>query len=419
MGLFLLVVNAWLLLVTPGFRACRAYFGFDFLAFYTAGSFVAEERAGELYDLEAVKAFESETAVDAGLELGEAVGPWWNPPFYAWVFAPLSQLPFSTALGVWTAINLLGAGLAAALLGRVVPDAVGDSVRRNLVPLLLFTSCPLYLAIAHGQNSGTSLLLVTLAALAWRARRAGLAGAAAALVAYKPQLAAVLVAVIVIDLGWRAMVGAGGVGGALLLVNVVTLPGTLTDYVSRLPANVTRLQIQLPYLWERHVTLKAFWRLLLLGRDAGEPGAWVTALTALSCGAVVALIVMAIVRVRRATSEWSQAHRDQLIALTIMATPLLMPFYFDYDLLLLAVPATLYGVSRIGKASDPLATGLWVALALALFVNPNLAVATRVNVSTLLLVVVFVRTATTSWERGIAEVPASMELRSPSLRAAA
>ena len=30
--------------------------------------------------------------------------------------------------------------------------------------------------------------------------------------------------------------------------------------------------------------------------------------------------------------------RDRLIAATIVATPLLMPFYFDYDLLLLSVP---------------------------------------------------------------------------------
>jgi hypothetical protein len=417
--LFLLVVNGWLLLVTPGWRACKAGFGFDFLAFYTAGSFVAEGRAGELYDLEAVKAFESKTAGGAGLDLGEAVGPWWNPPFYGWVFAPLSRLPFSAALGVWTALNLACLVIAAGLLARAVREASADSRHWALVPLLLATCCPFYLALMHGQNTGTSLLIVTLAALAWRARRGALAGATAALLAYKPQLALVLGAVIVVDLGWRALIGATAVGGAVLLLNVFTLPGTLTDYISLLPANISKLQTHLPYLWERHVTLKAFWRLLLLGRDAGDPGTPVTVLTALSCAAVVTLIGLAIARVRRMTSESTTAARDQLIALTILATPLLTPFFFDYDLLLLAVAATLYGVSRIGRENDRVATGLWVLLSLSLFVNPYLAVAGRVNVSTLLLAAVFVRTATARWATRMAEVSGSTESQSHPLRPAA
>jgi hypothetical protein len=413
-------VNGWLLLVTPGFRACKAHFGFDFLAFYTAGAFVAEGRAAELYDLEAVKAFEVKTAAAAGLELGAAVGPWWNPPFYAWLFAPLSRLPFSAALGIWTAINLACASLSTVLLARAVRDSAGGPGHRGLVPLLLFTSCPFYLAFTHGQNAGMSLLIVTLAALAWRARRAAFAGAMVALLAYKPQLAAVLGAVIVIDLGWRALAGLGVGGSALLLLNVLTLPGTLGNYLSRLPANVARVQVQLPYLWERHVTLKAFWRLLLLGRDAGNPGTVVTTLTWATGAVVVALIAIAIVRLRRARAELTAAVRDQLIALTILATPLLMPFYFDYDLLLLAVPATLYGVSRMGRKNDRVATGIWVLLALSLFVNPNLAAATRVNVSTLLLAALALRTATASWAIGKAEVAATgEESHWPSLRQAA
>ena len=39
--------------------------------------------------------------------------------------------------------------------------------------------------------------------------------------------------------------------------------------------------------------------------------------------------------------------RDRLIAGTVAATPVLMPFYFDYDLLLLAVPAALFAADRM------------------------------------------------------------------------
>ena len=50
----------------------------------------------------------------------------------------------------------------------------------------------------------------------------------------------------------------------------------------------------------RHVTLKAFWRLLLMGREVGE-ATWPVTLIAGGCAvAVVALVVAAIRRVRRA-----------------------------------------------------------------------------------------------------------------------
>ena len=45
----------------------RQMLGHDFLAFYTAGSFVREGRYHDLYKLDAVKDFEQSTAHAAGL----------------------------------------------------------------------------------------------------------------------------------------------------------------------------------------------------------------------------------------------------------------------------------------------------------------------------------------------------------------
>jgi hypothetical protein len=82
--------------------------------------------------------------------------------------------------------------------------------------------------------------------------------------------------------------------------------------------------------------------------------------------------------------------RDRLIAATIAAMPLLMPFYFDYDLLLLAVPATLFAVERLrrpelSKPNDVWLTRAWVMLYLWLLVNPGLAMRTHVNATVILL----------------------------------
>jgi hypothetical protein len=88
----------WLTFVAGNFvidaqRAVSArMLGHDFLAFYTAGSFVRDGRADRLYDLRAVQAFERGVMQKENLEVGKSFGPFWNPPFYAWVFAPLAGL---------------------------------------------------------------------------------------------------------------------------------------------------------------------------------------------------------------------------------------------------------------------------------------------------------------------------------------
>jgi hypothetical protein len=254
---------------------------------------------------------------------------------------------------------------------------------------------PFLQAMSHGQNTFSSLLLLATAVALWRSERAILAGIVAGLLFYKPQLAAVVAVAMVFDLGWRAAFGFVITGSALLLMMLIAMPGAIADYAHMLPANVRWMQVEHTYLWERHVTLKAFWRLLLQGRDAGEMSGITSALTLLSTIAVGGGLVWAVVaqwRVRgyRPQLYTDEVRRDRLIAATIAAMPLLMPFYFDYDLLLLAVPATLYAVERIRRpdlvhSSDVWLTRAWVALYLWLLVNPGLAMRTHVNLSVVLL----------------------------------
>jgi hypothetical protein len=420
LGLVLLVFVVGNAFIPRDKAVTRQMLGHDFLAFYTAGSFVNQGRYRELYNLESVKAFEQATAHAVGLEVGESFGPWWNPPFYAIVFAPLARLPYPTALDLWRWIALAAGIIAIAVLASFVargqPLAAsqtgslsiceaasgGDWRSWGLVPLLVIVSMPFLQAMSHGQNTFTSLLLLVTAVALWRSERAVLAGIIAGLLFYKPQLAAVVAVAMVFDLGWRAAVGFAITGSALLLVMVIAMPGAIADYAHLLPANVRWMQVEHTYLWERHVTLKAFWRLLLQGRDAGEMRRITSVLTVTSTLAVGGGLLWAVVaqwRVRGYQREnrgchprlcTDEARRDRLIAATIAAMPLLMPFYFDYDLLLLAVPVTLYAVERITRpglvrSGDVWLTRAWVALYLWLLVNPGLAMRTHVNLSVVLL----------------------------------
>jgi hypothetical protein len=371
MSLFVATATACLLFFTPGFDACRKAFGHDFLAFYAAGTLARTGHADKLYDLDVIRAVERDAALSTGIDLGQSVGPWWNPPAYAWVFAPLSVLPFSTALLVWTTLNVTAAGVAAGLLGRLAP--CGKRWDKLLVALLVLSSAPLLQSIAHGQNSAISLLLVTVAALAWRDGRTFVASVCLGLLLYKPQLAAGLAAVLVLQRGWRAGAGAAYVGCVVLALTAQTMPGALGDYLHRLPLNLHAMQVEQTYNWERHATLRAFWRLLLQGRGPGETQWAVHLLTGLSAAPLLLGLAVA---ARRARTRRETA---ALIAATIASAPLLMPFYFDYDLLLLAAAAAL--LTRPTR----LHLGLWAALYAWLFVNPYVAGGLRFNLTVPLL----------------------------------
>jgi hypothetical protein len=335
-------------------------FGLDFIAFYTAGSFVREGRTSELYNLDSVHQFQRELAAKNHFEIGHSYGPWWNPPFYALVFSPLSRLPYPTASAIWIGINLACFAAALVLLCSWVPKQLSWK-SRALVPVLVVLSAPFILAVSHAQNTCTSLLLLTLTVTLWRAAGSGdrskslafFTGLVGGLLFYKPQVAALVAAMLVLDLGWRALAGYSVTGIALLVTNLIALPGTLDDYLHRLPVNVQSFQTGTVYPWEQHVTLKAFWRLLLQGHSLGDAAPLVVALTTTSALAVgLPLLRQAWLLRTSAVSEkieLSALRRDRLIAATIAAAPLLMPFYFDYDLLLLAVPAVLVAAEWAGR----------------------------------------------------------------------
>jgi hypothetical protein len=67
--------------------------------------------------------------------------------------------------------------------------------------------------------------------------------------------------------------------------------------------------------------------------------------------------------------------------------PLMMPYYLDYDLLLLAVPAVLFARDWLQRDSARAPTAerwqlaLWIALFFETQINPGLAGQTRFNLS--------------------------------------
>jgi hypothetical protein len=308
--------------------------GHDFLAFYYGGTCARTGHYEQLYDLPATRAFEFKTGHAAGLSMGKSFGPWWNPPFAAWMFAPLSALPYLTALHVWWIIGVTSLGISLILMCRMLE---GGWKTKLLVPLLILPMMPCFQAFCHGQNTYVSLLLLTTTVTLWRSGKSVLAGIVCGLLFYKPQLGAVVAVALILSQGRRAMLGVCLTGTALVLVNMLTMPGTMHEFAYHMPQNMRWIQEQIVYRWERHITFKAFWRMAIQGWSVGPTAVSVKIMWGLCELAVIGGLGMMIFKMPR--SERCGSGRDRLISAAIIAMPLLMPFYFDYDLLLLTVGA--------------------------------------------------------------------------------
>jgi hypothetical protein len=308
-------------------------------------------------------------------------------------------MPYPSALAAWFAFNVLCLAASVVLLCRMLR---GDGTREfnwktwGLVPLLIVCSMPFLQAMACQQNTFLSLLILTGTATLWRARRALPAGLVAGLLFFKPQLGVLVAAALCLSVGRRAVLGLFITGASLLLITVLTMPGALEDYLEKLPVLVPSARAGAAYAWERQITFHGFWRMLLQGREGGPAVLEVTVLGFAWAAALGVCLGPALLRAVRGLS--ADASPDRLIAAAVAAMPLMMPYYMDYDLLLLAVSAVLFAadVCRRGAPMhrlDKWITGVGVTLCPWLFFNAAYAADAGVNFTVLLLAAVAVMLA--------------------------
>jgi alpha-1,2-mannosyltransferase len=346
-------------------------YGHDFLPFYTAGQLVRSGHADQLYDPAAVASLERQTIAQAKIAIDNQYGAFLNPPFAALPAAWLAAWPYRAALAIWSMI--LGVFLIASviLLVNMLPDQ-RDWRWWGLIPVLLFAALPVWQAAIHAQNTFFSLFVLALTANFWRSGRALAAGLSAGLLLFKPQIGAVVAVALIVSQGRRALVGLSITGAALALVSALTMPGAMVEYLTKLSGSLRAVQMVSTYPWHRHVTFLAWWRMLIQGHTGGLPTAMVKVLSEL-CALLVAVTL--------AAATWKiRAERrrvDRLIAATLVAMPLLMPYYLDYDLTLLAVAAVLCAADAMANGVDRPILVAWVILYVAAEANAMVAGASR------------------------------------------
>ncbi len=188
--------------------------------------------------------------------------------------------------------------------------------------------------------------------------------------------------------------------GGLLLINVVTLPGSLQDFFRRLGPDFTWMLANHSYLWERHVTFRGFWQVILQNTAPGAAASLAPKL-AILCALPLGVWVAACVWRNRKSVE-----RDRMIAAVMMASPLMMPYYVDYDLLLLALPAVLFAGEMMQRdtgspmnARDNWVIRLWAGLFLLMLVNPGLTKTFHFNFCVPVLCTIAVLLISRAWRK--------------------
>lgn len=318
----------------------------DFIAFYTAGTFVHEGRAASLYDLGAQRAFQD--ALGAGV-----VSYWVNPPIGAWAFAPLSRLPYPIA-----AVAFMIAGCAFFALALV-------TLRRSLhlrapyaAQLMISISYfPAFAWVTYAQTSSFSLLLHAGVLASLLAGKELLAGIVLGLFVFKPQLAAALGLALLVARRWRAVAGAAASAGSLTAVGYVLSPEATKSWFFGMPRLMA--YVRSSEAAQASFGFHSLYGASTLALDAISPMA-ATAVAATCWLAFAAWLVTLWWRVpwSPSTSTWKLAW-----AATIGASTLLSPHLYFYDLTCMLVAFhLLYAVTRSALFDDgPIAAAsVWV-----------------------------------------------------------
>ena len=288
--------------------------GTDFIGFYVLGAITREPIVRSLYD----PATERETQIRLvpGSQ-GVQYLPVYGPQVYLF-FSPFARWPYERALVIWTIISALLYGVCCAVVWRSCSTLREDW---PTVAVVAAANPAFFNLMLHGQSSALALAFITAAYCALKGGKPFLAGLAIGMLAYKPQLGIVAAAVFVINREWRVAAGAIVAASAQLGVAWAYF-GTelMKSYWQAMLwlRQVNQLLAIKPY--QMH-SLSEFWTLLLSYNAVAGTMYVISAILVIALSAVV----------------WRSAAPLSLrYSMLLLATALVSPHLYVYDLVILA-----------------------------------------------------------------------------------
>ncbi|MGE0056613.1 MAG: glycosyltransferase family 87 protein [Dehalococcoidia bacterium] len=300
---------SWLVLVAGGNGILDANgepIGADFLTFYSASTPLRDQGARAVYDVDVLRTREAQIAKSDELQT-----EWRYPPAVLFLIKPLAWLPYGAALAVWT----VAGGLA--MLAAI------RRISRDYLALVLIAASPaFYRSFSQGQNGffTTALLGFGLTLLRTRPVAAGLI---LGLLTYKPQFAVLVLAALAINRDRSAFYGYLASAAAVALVALVVFGvGSYQQFFASVGTTADTL-------FQMHQDLRKVHSfsstMLLLGVSA----------TATQC----LQLLMSLAIACTSLWVWKQSRLDRVrFAALVLGTIGVSPYFFDYDLVILALP---------------------------------------------------------------------------------
>jgi len=329
---------AWFVIIATGSGVVDAVgrpIGTDFVQFYAAGYALRNGLSADLYNF--TSQWELERAIVGPQHT--ALYAFITPPHLAWLYAPLSLLPYGVSFALWSLSGFVFLWVAFRLLGATDWRPFAWSLTWNVV----------FASISYGQNSLLSLCLLSGAYLCWKLGRPYAAGIGLSLVMYKPQLALGVAVIWLLEREWRGLLALMGGTAITVALSFYLLPESSAAYLVFARTVLPSLPQWLDFpLWNLH-TLRGFWQLLLPGVLPLADG--LTILSALIGFAGTAIL-------------WRR-HRGRkpiLYAAAICLSWWLTPHAMVYDLAILLIPAYLLWreLSYLRAAWRPIFAVVWL-----------------------------------------------------------
>lgn len=348
LALYAVAVVAYAVTLHDGLDFRGQVLGADFLCFYSAAKLALAGHAPSAWDFGVL--FPLQQAVfPAYAGYG---WPWFYPPPFLLLVAPLALLPYVAALVVF-----LGATATAWWL--TLRRAIG----RPGAGWLMAGFPGLWMCLAQGQNGLLTAALAAGSILTHRHRPA-LSGILLGLLIIKPHLAVLFAVALLAARAWKTMFVAAATAVAALGISELVLgPGSTTAWLVSMPlASAATEAGALPW--------------------AKMPSTFAT-LRLLGASVEVAYVGWAAVAVAAAAAVWLVWRRTDSVrlrgAVLMTATFLAIPHVHDYDLAWLAFPIAwfaLYGLEHGWRRGDrEVLVAAWLLPAL----STALATATQVQ----------------------------------------
>jgi len=296
--------------------------GPDFFNFYAAAKLYVTNGGAAVYDIALQRQIELQiTGQDPSRFI---VLPYFHPPYYTLLIAPLAYFDYRHAYYAMAAFNVL---LAAALIVILVGTSLRVHGRGWLVASAMIAGFfPLFVTVLQGQSDLVVLVPLAGAYAAWARGRYGLAGALSALALAKPQLLLLIPVLFIARRAWRALAAYAGVLAGLGVFSIATFGvGPVFTYLNsvgtwavtgRLP-NTNELVYTDPAVYSLRNILEAV------------PGG----------GKFVAFVILVLLLALVALSLSWRPDKPRLdFALAIAASLVLSPHQNVHDLALLVIP---------------------------------------------------------------------------------